>query len=83
MTSRGCTLRCSFCSVAHFRGPTNAYRRKSVKQVINEVKTALDDGIQEIHFFDDLFAENKDQIFEFCNTLQRYNLKFPGLSRKV
>ena len=77
MTSRGCTLRCSFCSVAHFRGPTNAYRRKSVKQVINEVKTALDDGIQEIHFFDDLFAENKDQIFEFCNTLQRYNLKFP------
>lgn len=77
MLSRSCILRCSFCSVAHLRGPRQTHRRKPMDLVIGEIEQALDEGIEEIHFFDDLFAENEDQILEFTNELSRRNLKFP------
>jgi radical SAM superfamily enzyme YgiQ (UPF0313 family) len=60
MTSRSCVLRCSFCCVAHMRGPRQKYRRKPLENVIAEIESALEDGIEEIHFFDDLFAENEE-----------------------
>lgn len=77
MTSRGCILRCSFCSVAHLRGEQQRYRRKTSLQIIAEIEQALADGIEEIHFFDDLFAENEADILELTNALARRNLKFP------
>ena len=76
MTSRSCTLRCSFCSVAYLRGPKQKYRRKPLEMVIAEIETALEDGVEEIHFFDDLFVQNEEQILEFTNALQRRNLQF-------
>ena len=76
MTSKSCTLRCSFCSVAHFRGNKNKYRRKPTEKVITEIEQALDQGIEEIHFFDDLFANEKKQIIDLCDALSRHNLKF-------
>jgi len=76
MTSRSCILRCSFCSVAHLRGPQQKYRRKPTDLVLREVAQALDDGIGEIHFFDDLFAESEAQIIEFCEEIVRRNLRF-------
>ncbi len=77
MTSRGCILRCSFCSVAHLRGEKQRYRRKTSQQVIAEIEQALDDGIEEIHFFDDLFAESEAEILELTDALARRNLRFP------
>ena len=77
MLSRSCVLRCSFCSVAHLRGPRQPYRRKPIDLVMREVEQALGDGIEEIHFFDDLFAENEGQILEFTEALARRNLRFP------
>jgi radical SAM superfamily enzyme YgiQ (UPF0313 family) len=44
--------------------------------VLAEIESALDDGIEEIHFFDDLFVENEKQIMEFAEALQRKNLRF-------
>lgn len=77
MTSRGCVLRCSFCSVAHLRGEKQRYRRKSSLQVVTEIEQALADGIEEIHFFDDLFAESEADILELTDALARRNLRFP------
>jgi len=77
MMSRSCVLRCSFCSVAHLRGPRQPHRRKPLDLVMDEIQQALDDGIEEFHFFDDLFAENEGQILDFTNALARRNLKFP------
>jgi hypothetical protein len=62
MASRSCVLRCSFCSVAHLRGPQQKYRRKPLELVLAEIESALADGIEEIHFFDDLFAETEAQL---------------------
>ncbi|MEQ8228957.1 MAG: radical SAM protein [Rhodospirillales bacterium] len=77
MTSRSCVLRCSFCSVAHLRGNRQKHRRKSLNQVFAEIDQALDDGIEEIHFFDDLFAETPEQIIDFTNEFVRRGYKFP------
>jgi len=76
MTSRSCVLRCSFCSVAHLRGPQQKYRRKPLDLVVAEIEAALADGIEEIHFFDDLFAESEAQLLAFADALARRNLRF-------
>ena len=77
MTSRGCVLRCSFCSVAYLRGEKQRYRRKTIDQVVTEIEQALNDGIEEIHFFDDLFAESEAEILALTEALARRNLRFP------
>jgi radical SAM superfamily enzyme YgiQ (UPF0313 family) len=77
MVARSCTLRCSFCSVAHLRGPKQKYRRKPLDRLVAEVEQALDQGVEEIHFFDDLFAQNEGELLEFAEALAKRNLKFP------
>jgi len=77
MTSRSCILRCAFCSVAPLRGPRQKYRRKPMRLVLDEISQALDQGIEEIHFFDDLFAQNEGDILDFTDALAKHNLKFP------
>jgi anaerobic magnesium-protoporphyrin IX monomethyl ester cyclase len=79
IASRSCVLRCSFCSVAHLRGPRQKYRRKKLDQVLDEIETALNEGIKEIHFFDELFANEESEILDFTNGLKRRNLKFPWM----
>jgi phosphonoacetaldehyde methylase len=76
MTSRSCILRCSFCSVSYLRGEKQKYRRKPLDLVMAEIEQALADGIEEIHFFDDLFVESEKQILTFTNEIQRRNLRF-------
>ena len=76
MTSRSCILRCSFCSVAHFRGSKNPYRRKTGEMIVDEIEQALSQGIKEIHFFDDLFAKSKEEIIEMCEIISKRNIKF-------
>jgi radical SAM superfamily enzyme YgiQ (UPF0313 family) len=77
MVARSCTLRCSFCSVAHLRGPKQKYRRKPMERLIIEVEQALEQGVEEIHFFDDLFTENEKELLDFAEALVKRNLKFP------
>jgi len=77
MLSRSCILRCSYCSVAHLRGPRQKYRRKPIENAMREIEDALAQGIEEIHFFDDLFARDEADILEFTEALQRRGLKFP------
>jgi len=76
-TSRGCVLNCSFCGVGYLRGMNNRYRRKSLDQVVAEIEQAFEQGIEEIHFIDDLFVSDEQQIYDLCNRLQRDGLKFP------
>ena len=76
MTSRGCIIDCSFCSVKHLRGGQK-YRRKNLDVVMAEIEDALEEGIKEIHFFDDLFVEDDQQALEFAEALEKRKLKFP------
>lgn len=77
MRSRGCLLRCSFCSVAPLRGPAQKRRVKPLDLQIAEIEAALADGVEEIHFFDDLFAADKAELMAFADALSRRGLRFP------
>lgn len=77
MRSRSCILRCSFCSVAPLRGPAQKRRVKPLELQLAEIELALEDGIEEIHFFDDLFAADKAELMAFAAALDQRGLKFP------
>ena len=78
MVSRGCVNRCPFCCLHHLRGK-QPYRRRDLVKVMKEIQQALVQGVEEIHFFDDLFAANERQVLDFCNRLKELDLKFPWL----
>ena len=71
-TSRGCPYMCTYCSnnVFHkiFSGKGEFVRRRSVKNVIEELKEAKRKfpSLKEIKFFDETFTLDKEWLREFC-----------------
>ncbi|MBN1850747.1 MAG: radical SAM protein [Deltaproteobacteria bacterium] len=74
-TSRGCIHHCHFCCVGFLRGEQK-WRRKSLDRIMEEVESALDDGVEEIHFIDDFFTATPKQIINFCDKIKSRNLRF-------
>lgn len=70
ITTRGCPYHCTFCDV-----PYKEYRQRNVELVMDEIEICLSMGYQEFHFYDDLFNITPQKIFEFCEALERRNLK--------
>jgi len=71
ITSRGCTNRCSFC-YRHMKG----YRQHTVLYVINHIKFIIKTfGITRFSFGDELFNANKQWVLDFCDMIERENLK--------
>lgn len=64
MTSRGCPQLCSFCS----RGSFGVFfRRRTVENVMNEIKWLAEMGVDELHLIDDNFTlvkETANKILE-------------------
>ncbi|MBF0106855.1 MAG: B12-binding domain-containing radical SAM protein [Deltaproteobacteria bacterium] len=71
ITSRGCPFHCTFCDM-----PYKKFRKRSVEKVIEEVKDCLSRGYEEIHFYDDLFNITDQWLVEFCDAVEKYQLKF-------
>lgn len=83
ITTRGCFFSCSFCYNSTlreiFKGKGQYVRRRSVKNVINEIlilkKTFP--KLSYIYFSDNVFTYGKDWIKEFCDIYpQKVNLPF-------
>jgi radical SAM superfamily enzyme YgiQ (UPF0313 family) len=77
MTSRGCPWgRCTFCFSAG--RASQKYRRHSPQRVLEEIKNLINNfGVKEIAFWDDNFLVNKRWIFEFCDLLDKEEIKIP------
>ncbi|MCG2717783.1 MAG: B12-binding domain-containing radical SAM protein [Nanoarchaeota archaeon] len=72
VSGRGCPYNCRFCSKT-FKG----YRCRSVKNIIDEIKTLIDRyGINHIDFLDELVVISKKRIFELCDAIEPLNIQW-------
>jgi anaerobic magnesium-protoporphyrin IX monomethyl ester cyclase len=78
MTSRGCPMRCSYCSVN--RHSYLNYRRRSVDSVIKEMEIAVEKGVRFIDFEDENLSLNRAW---FLNLLDRIIVEFSGLGLEL
>ncbi|MFH1415712.1 MAG: radical SAM protein [Elusimicrobiota bacterium] len=71
MTSRGCMYRCAYCCNSiireRYEGLGPYLRRRSVDNVISELKAVLRERpVHTIRFWDDVFTYDKKWVDEFC-----------------
>jgi radical SAM superfamily enzyme YgiQ (UPF0313 family) len=71
ITSRGCPCTCTFCDV-----PYKKYRERATGHVVDEIEACLEEGYQEIHFYDDLFNITPQKVLRFCDEVERRKLRF-------
>lgn len=71
ITSRGCPCQCTYCNV-----PFKQFRQRSLASVADEIKSCLDLGYDEIHFYDDLFNITSDRVVAFCDEIKRRGYRF-------
>lgn len=65
--TRGCMYNCNFCQPAERRMFGNIVRKRSVKNVIKELKILRDKyGMKSVMFHDDCFIQDRKWILEFC-----------------
>jgi B12-binding domain/radical SAM domain protein of rhizo-twelve system len=54
--SRGCPYRCSFCAKMDYR---DAYRRRNLDVVLNEIDGLIVQGVKYVYFIDEIFLPNR------------------------
>lgn len=68
ITSRGCPLKCSFCSVHTIWGRNN--RTRDAQQTVDEIEHLYRDyGVREIHFEDDMLTLDRQRIIDICHEI--------------
>ena len=72
IVSRGCPSRCTFCAGATINGRT--VRRRSIDNVLQELRALHDRGIREFHIEDENFTLVGSYVLEFCRRLQAEQL---------
>lgn len=78
--SRGCPFNCIFCATSVFQ----RYRRRSPKNVVDEIKYLKDElNIRDITFHDPTFNVSSDWVIDFCKELIKrdINVKWRCLCR--
>lgn len=72
ITSRGCLFRCCYCAINRLNN--NTLRLRSIENVIDEIQQLRAQGVNSIHFVDDLFNHTKDRVRNFCNSLKEKDI---------
>jgi len=77
VAGRGCPYRCTFCLLPQTLF-SRQYRKRSVANVIEEVKYILENfpEAKEIFFEDDTFTADRKRVREFCGAVLEAGLKF-------
>jgi len=69
LASRSCPFACTFC----FHTIGNKYRQRSIDNIIDEMKYAINKyHVNVFFFYDELFAYDKERAMEFCTKLKQY-----------
>ena len=70
-TSRGCPAACLFCDIRK-----TAFRKRSPHDVLSELNSLLDQGIDDIFFVDDTITIDKQRVFELCELIVANRRRF-------
>lgn len=74
LTSRGCPMKCIFCSPTLRQTYEPSMRYHSVDRVVEEMRLLSDKGVTLIHFRDDIFTLRRKRVMELCARLEAENL---------
>ncbi|ABV34276.1 B12-binding domain-containing radical SAM protein [Pseudothermotoga lettingae] len=74
ITSRGCPFNCEFCSASQFMGMR--IRKRSVENVVEELKILKKMNYGSVIFFDDNFTIDKTRTIKLCEQMLKENLNF-------
>lgn len=70
-TGRSCMFHCTFC----FHTSGQKYRQRSLDGFFDELNYLVDNyRIDNIYITDELFANDKDRLFEFCDRIKNYDI---------
>ena len=73
ISTRGCPCRCSFCTTSRMFHP---YRKRSVDNVIAEIRRYKEMGFRYMNFEDDNFTADKERAKEICRRMIAEGLTF-------
>ncbi len=72
-TSRGCPFQCAFCDRPNMG---KIFRKRSAKNVVDEMEECLGLGIKEIFIYDDTFTVDRQRVFDICGEILKRKMKF-------
>jgi len=75
ITSRGCPGKCTYCNTHTLYGGKVQFR--SSTNVVDEIAMLINEGVQEIHIWDDNFATNRNRVFQIRDELKKRNIHIP------
>jgi anaerobic magnesium-protoporphyrin IX monomethyl ester cyclase len=80
-TSRGCPFSCVFCAVPAMNG--RKIRTRSIDNVVSEIKLLQIQGVNSIHFMDDIINHDKRRLEKMCDTFvdKGLDINWRGLAR--
>lgn len=73
MFTRGCPGRCTFCAGRSITG--NIIRKRSLENIMSELRLLKSRGIREFHIEDENFTAHRQLVMEFCQRLQQENVQ--------
>jgi anaerobic magnesium-protoporphyrin IX monomethyl ester cyclase len=68
-SSRGCSHRCTFCSIRSLYG--NTVRHRSLEDILGEIGLLADLGAERIYFSDDNFTGDVGRVEVFCREITK------------
>ncbi len=71
-TSRGCTLKCSFCSITNMYG--RSFRRYPIGRVIADLKRLKENGVQTVLIVDDNITLDVPRLKRLCDAITENGL---------
>lgn len=75
-TKRGCAFNCVYCSYPTIEG--HKYIKRSIDNIYNEIKTAVDIGIDEFFFSDSVFNHPVEFCLSICARIKQLGIKWTG-----
>lgn len=73
VSSRSCPNSCTFCSKTGGKG----YRKRSLENIFQEIDELVNKyHVNKLNFNDELFADNSNRLFQFCDMIEKYNISY-------